>query len=283
MKNLPLYLVAISAVAVMSGCVRENMQAETTVLPSINDVAPSAWAKLNGERIYFGHQSVGDNVLSGIEDIMKANGGIRLKIMKTTDTAAFNGPVFAHSYVGTNGDPGSKIEAFRKIMESGVGGKAGIAFVKLCFWDIRSRTDVEKTFALYRKTLTELKAEYPKTVFVHFTVPLMSYPGGLSNGVKRLFGLPVGPDLDNMRRNELNRLILKEYGGKEPVFDIALVESTLPDGTRAFFTKNGERYYCLAQRYSRDGGHLNEEGKRLVAEQLLIRLTRLTGTDWGYL
>lgn len=258
--------------ATAAGCVRENMRTETTALPSIKDVPPSAWAKLNGEKIYFGHQSVGDNTLSGIEEIMKANGDIRLKITKTTDAAAFNGPVFAHSYVGTNGEPESKIEAFRNIMDNGVGGKAGIAFVKLCFWDVRGRTDVEKTFELYRKTLSELKAKYPETIFVHLTAPLMSYPGNLSNRVRRLLNLPVNPDLDNMRRNELNRLILKEYAGKEPVFDIALVESTLPDGTRAFFTKNGERYYYLARMYSRDGGHLNEEGKRRVAEQFLIRL-----------
>lgn len=87
--------------------------------------------------------------------------------------------------------------------------------------------------------------------------------------------MPVTWDIDNIKRNELNELIRQEYAGKEPLFDIAAIESTLPDGSRAFFSDHGKVYDYLSPDYSSDGGHLNPEGRRRVAEQLLITLARL--------
>jgi len=70
-------------------------------------------------------------------------------------------------------------------------------------------------------------------------------------------------------------MLRKEYEGKEPLFDIAKFESTLPDGSRTSFSENGKIYYCLASNYTTDGGHLNDLGKKVVAEQLLLFLSKL--------
>ena len=63
--------------------------------------------------------------------------------------------------------------------------------------------------------------------------------------------------------------------GKEPLFDLAMVESTYEDGSRYTFSANGHTYYALVPEYTKDGGHLNELGQKVAAEQLLIFLAGL--------
>lgn len=275
LKNTALYGIAVLAMAIMFGCAMENNAKETAVMSSISEVPPSAWNKLSQKKVYFGHQSVGNNIIAGIKDIMIDNSAVSLNIAKTDDPESFAVPMLAHSEIGNNGDPNSKISAFNKVMDGGVGNKADIAFLKLCFWDVRSQTDVAKVFDLYKDTFVALKARYPKTIFVHMTVPLMSHKNSVKKRLKILLSIPDSSDLDNISRNKLNDLILKEYTGKEPVFDIALTESTRPDGTRTFFKRNDEKYYYLAPEYTHDGGHLNEVGRRNAAAQLLITLAHL--------
>jgi len=65
-------------------------------------------------------------------------------------------------------------------------------------------------------------------------------------------------------------MLLNKYKGKESIFDIAKIQSTFPDGTRSIFTKDGKTYYSMVPEYSYDGGHLNELGRKKVAEQLLV-------------
>ena len=57
--------------------------------------------------------------------------------------------------------------------------------------------------------------------------------------------------------------------------DLAGVESTHPDGTRESFTSRGKDYFALVPSYSHDGRHLNEPGRRAVAEALLVFLANL--------
>jgi hypothetical protein len=268
-------LVCCMLVAFLSGCKESKVIYEKGELQSMNTVPETAWKELSQKKIFFGHQSVGDNIIDGINIVMQSNSSITLNILKTNDYQSFNRPVFAHSSIGRNDDTDSKINAFNDYIRKGIGNKADIAFFKFCFWDIRNGTDVKTVFDHYKAKLAELKSLYPKTRFIHFTVPLMSYQNGIIDKMKRAFDMTIESDLDNIRRNELNEMIRKEYGGKEPVFDISMVESTLRDGQRTAFIKDGRTYYYLASEYTNDGGHLNDNGKRIVAEQLLIFLARL--------
>lgn len=243
--------------------------------PSMESIPYATWQKLAQKKIYFGHQSVGENIIIGINKLMTSHHAIKLNMIETNNPDAFVHPVFAHSEVGKNNDTNSKIMAFREYMQKGIGDKADIAFFKFCFLDIRSHTDIKAVFDSYRTTLSALKKQYPKTKFVHFTIPLMEYPNGINDMIIRIFHMKNKADLDNMRRNELNDLILKEYSGKEPVFDIAMAESTLPDGRRTSFSQDGKTYSALASEYTDDGGHLTEEGRKQVAEQLLVFLAKL--------
>ena len=44
------------------------------------------------------------------------------------------------------------------------------------------------------------------------------------------------------------------------------------------FEKDGRTYYALAPLYTNDGGHLNETGRKVVAEKLLYFLASLKKT-----
>jgi lysophospholipase L1-like esterase len=59
------------------------------------------------------------------------------------------------------------------------------------------------------------------------------------------------------------------------LFDVALVESVSPSGSRCYAVKEKAKIYFMDSQYTYDGGHLNEEGRKRVAKQLLIVLARM--------
>lgn len=223
------------------------------------------------KRIYFGHQSVGLNIIDGINDILKEHPDAGLRIVKTTDPLALNSPVFAHSMVGENEDPVSKINDFVRSMETGIGGKAEIAFFKFCYVDITRNTDVDKVFASYKSAMQRLKDKYPNTQFLHLTVPLSLSLPSLKGWIKGV----LGREDNNIKKNVFNAMLRREYGGRDPIFDLAAIESTYPDGRKASFISNGTTYYSLVPDYTHDDGHLNETGRRIMAGQLLKFLSQL--------
>ena len=155
-------------------------------------------------------------------------------------------------------------------MENGIGNKADISFFKFCYVDINPETNVEKVFTEYENTMSRLEKTYPKTMFVHVTIPLTTTQTGIKAWIKKLIGRAIGGYDENAKRNEFNDLITEASHQKEPVLDLAKIESTAPDGKRSVFTRNGQIYYSLAPIYTHDGGHLNELGRKRVAEQLLL-------------
>jgi hypothetical protein len=255
------------------GCGRQTSHRQIAHT-SLNDIPVSAWQQLSGKKVYFGHQSVGNNILDGIRDVMKDNPQIALNITEYTTMTDLKSPVFAHSMVGKNFDPKSKIDAFSSNLRTGVGDTADIAFLKLCFVDILPQTDTAKVFEYYKHTMAEMKNKFPKTTFIHFTVPLTSQQIWLKEFIKGLIG-KVNL-YDNVKRNEFNAMLRREYAGREPFFDLANIESTCPDGRQSTFTKDGTIYSSLAPDYTNDGGHLNEKGRRTVAEHLLVYLAKLS-------
>ena len=243
--------------------------------PTIKDVPAEAWQKLAQKKIYFGHQSVGYNIMDGVRYIMKENPQIKLNIVETNDPARFNVPLFAHSSIGKNEDPRSKCEDFDNVIAKKIAGKVDIAFFKFCYVDIVSNTDVNKLFATYNETLLSMKEKYPTAMFVHMTVPLTVAQTGPKVWIKKIIGRPIGGYDDNIKREQFNTLLRKEYSTKEPIFDLAGIESIFPDGTRSTLEKDSKEYPALVPVYTNDGGHLNELGRKVVAEQLLIFLATL--------
>jgi hypothetical protein len=249
----------------------EKMDATKGKMSGLDFISQEGWNSLLKKRIFFGHQSVGNDIINGIKDIEMQSKLVRLSIKQTRDPNDFEQPVFGESGIGKNEDPKSKIDDFRGVMESGLGAKVDIAFFKLCFIDINPQTDVPALFSHYKTVMDSLKSEFPKVRFIHCTAPLTTMDSGIKLFIKRLLGKDGGSSA-NLKRGAYNRLIVDTYGTQGNVFDIARCESTLPNGSRMVRRANGRDCFGLVPAYSTDGGHLNQAGREIVAQECLNTL-----------
>lgn len=220
--------------------------------------------KLARLRVYFGHQSVGENIVLGLEDLKQRAGVSALEIVRLDPGVPPRGPAFMHSAVGQNHAPGSKFDAFLALMDGPLAGKVDVALVKLCYVDIDKETDVDAVFARYVALVEAMKSRHPEVRLVHVTAPLMVKEG--YGRFKYLIKSALGMENDNVRRNRFSQLLRDKYAG-ELVFDLERIESTYPDGSRESFDSG--RHFGLVHGYTTDGGHLSEIGRRRVARELL--------------
>lgn len=264
--------VLLLLLAIVLGCERRTL--ETTALPNSTRLSDQQIASLATKRVFFGHQSVGNNIIQGIRDLASADPRLRLNIVKSSDPQSVTGPALVEFEIGQNGDPQSKVKAFAAVLNKGMGAQGGIAMYKFCYVDIDSATDVPKMFAGYREGISTLKAKYPSLKIVHITVPLTTVEPTAKAWVKSLLGRTTTQDM-NVKRNQFNTLVRQTYAGTDPIFDLAEVESTHRDGSRSYFTRGNEKIYTLAPEFTADGGHLNDTGRRAAAERLLFVLAQL--------
>ena len=204
--------------------------------------------------------SVGLNIIDGVNDILRENPNMPL-----------NG--FCHALLGHNTEPLEKIRSFQsQIM--GLENAPDIAFLKFCYVDFYAKTDVHRIFDAYRGMIAELQEKFPDTIFMHCTVPLTTGPQTPKRKVKELvkkcLGRPTAID-DNRIRMEFSDLLKKNYPF-ETIIDLAQFESTTPEGGLCFRTKNAAKVPFMCEKFTSDGGHLNETGRKRVAEQLLVHL-----------
>lgn len=269
----------LTVLLLIQGCQKETTMSKTIAVESLDTVSGAAWEKLAGKRIFFGHQSVGMNILDGADVLLKEHPAIRLNLVKYAGPSMFESPVFAHAEIGRNGEPKSKCEAFEHVLEAGVGSRADIAFFKFCYMDFSDESEVQNTFETYQAMIRRVKEKYPNLMLVHVTVPLTRMdtgPGAIMKlWVKKVLGKKSGGPYANVGRERLNDLLRKTYGGKDPLFDLAAIESTSPSGELVTFRHEGKPYPSLYPGYTSDGGHLNENGKRIVAQRLLLFLARI--------
>ncbi len=270
----------LTAAAAIPGCGEGQMGSGTGKNDPIGRVPASAWEKLSSRKIYFGHQSVGNNIMEGVRAVLAENPGIRLTVVEGKGDAAAGGAgVFVHEAVGKNKYPETKLQDFAARLSEGAGKGADIAFVKFCYVDVVPGTDVAALFAEYKGRMAEIRKRHPGTTIVHVTVPLVTEPPTLKNAVKKLLGRGGGSCGENEVKNRYNELLLAEFGGREPVFDLARLESTKGDGTRVTCSKDGKVLYCLNPEYTDDGGHLNAAGRKAVASELLVLLAGLAANN----
>jgi len=226
--------------------------------------------------IFFGHQSVGKNIIDALSIAGVASPIPDLKIIELNNVESLETPAFYHGRIGENLNPSSKNAAFSDILRRGTGEKIDIAFFKYCYVDIHATTNIHGLLADYRITMNRLQRQFEAIRFVHVTVPLTVVQTGPRALVKKLINREIGGYGDNIKRNEFNDLLRLAYDGREPIFDLAAIESTYPNGTRAAFSQHGRTYYAMVPEYASDGRHLNEHGAAIVAEQLLKLLANLS-------
>ncbi len=256
---LPVLALAIAATASVARAADPKLRADLDAL--------------SRRTVFFGHQSVGGNVLDGVRDLAAAE-GVTVRIVEARTTSEVPAGSIGHAYVGENGKPASKLAGFEQAFASPGRAVPDVALVKFCYVDFDGKTDVSALFQQYQAALRGLQSSHPGTTFVHVTVPLTAGQGGMKTLAKRLLGRDT-PVTQNARREQFNALLRKAYGGKEPVFDIALLESTAPDGKRNTLELDGAAVPMLVGAYTDDGGHLNEAGRRRVAREFVAFLAAL--------
>jgi hypothetical protein len=273
-KIFAIFLIVLIFIACNEKKDRAAMTANDSDIKSIVDI-------LSTKTIYFGHQSVGYNIIDGINDILKEHNN-SIKIEEITKANDINLHTFSHSKNGENSNPKSKIDSFVNFINNGAGKKVNIAFFKFCYVDFFGDSDVDSVFKYYQKNMKELKYNFPKVKFIHFTVPLTVYrTSGLKNQIKDFIKSIIGRETiekmikkDNIKRNNFSELIRSTYS-KDEVFDLAGIESLNPEGKKELFKFDGKQYESLVPEYTSDGGHLNELGRNIVANALLKFLAKL--------
>lgn len=213
-------------------------------------------------RILFSHMSVGTDILAGIKRLDAENpGGDRVHLAPLEEAVVTREPVLIDVSGGRNGEPKTKIDFFAATIRDGVRLKPNLAFMKFCYVDFNPRTDVDELFNYYRSTIETLKREHPEIRFAHVTVPLMEQPTGLKWRIYRLIGREVWEDAANVKRAQFSKRLIETFKS-DPVFDLASVEATAPDGRLTKFEQGGQSYLSLYPGYTVDGGHLNPAGQR---------------------
>ncbi len=257
-----------------AGCERSGIVKDDFSYGDIRNINTTQWASLSKKRIFFGHQSVGGNIVQGMADILESNKEIKLVILNSDKPGDLKPGTFEHIEIGRNEQPLSKIEAFSNLIKSGTGNNSDIAFFKFCYIDINKSTDVKSLFSTYQQAMSVLKAAYPGVIFIHVTVPFRLPDKNIKYWVKKAVGIEPSKE-NNISRNRYNDLLRSAYEGKEPVFDLARLEAVSPDKNLCFFEDKGNRIMILCPEYTDDGGHLNALGRKVVAEQLLVFLAKL--------
>lgn len=253
-------LVVLVFSAILSSC--SDVKKGEPLMPVPDQVTAAEWKVINQKRILFGHQSVGNNILSGVKSLADA-AGVSLKITESRGALTDSG--ITHFKVGRNEDPRSKIKDFADTLNGGGAEGADVALMKLCYIDINASTDVKKLAEDYSATLDSLSQQHPKTVFIAVTAPLRTVQSGPKAWLKGLMGRKPGGYIDNSRRQEFNALLRGSYARQGRLFDLAKFEAE-GAGSHQY---QGQPLEVLNPSLSDDGGHLNAQGQLYVATRLL--------------
>jgi hypothetical protein len=152
-------------------------------------------------RVYFNHQSVGFNILAGVERL----GKVPITQAQLATPASFAGKGIVHTTLGANTDPASKIEGFRQALAA-MPVPPDVALMKFCYIDFNQRTDPAVLFARYKQTMDELAARFPRTRFMHATVPLVVGKPKWKRLVKDALGRS-DDSYTNQRRDAFSELV----------------------------------------------------------------------------
>ena len=252
-------VVAVVVVA-LSAVMADGWNTDQAAMPIHGNVASASttedFTAVARTRVFFGHQSVGMNVLDAVPGVYADHGVSAPPIEQGSTEPGPNGGFIAHQFIGENGKPLLKLEDFDRTMRGGMGRQVDVALMNV---DVRSGMDVDALFARYHDTMGALARDFPNVTFIHVTVPLNTDALEWAKA-------------DNVAGERFNALIRGEYAGHH-LFDIAAIESTKPDGTRVSGSYDNQGYFALYDGYnnSDDGSavHLNAVGAKIAATAFL--------------
>src|SRR5690606_39242368 len=141
---------ALSASILLTSCGDEAVGATNKSEPgrSIGTITAAEWEALASQRVFFGHQSVGRNIMDGVRAVLADRPDIRLRLVESAKPAAVEGPALVDANIGVNRKPETKAAAFLAAVDAGLGDEA-IAMYKYCYVDVDGDTDIEQFFDAY--------------------------------------------------------------------------------------------------------------------------------------
>jgi hypothetical protein len=228
------------------------------------------WRVIADRTVYFGHQSVGDDITAGL-DALNDELTLGLRLVQTRHPSAIAQPAFVHFHAGRNGDPASKNAAMLKLLAARPRADNATIVLKYCYVDVGHDTDVSAVFAAYQGMVRLIRLRHPDVTIVHATVPVTTVEDPMKARVKELLGRRSVRQ-DAIARHRYNELMRAAYAGREPLLDIARVEAMRANGDWSTFASGNQQIETLALENTRDGGHLNPRGQRMAAKGLLNAL-----------
>ena len=129
-------------------------------------------------------------------------------------------------------------------------------------------------FDYYKLKMLSLKEKYPDVQIILVTAPYIALQKGAKAIAKKILFMPLYGELGNINKYRFNEKITKELQNEFPIFDLAKVEATMPDGSLTTHNYKGESYPALSYVYTDDMGHLNSYGSRVVAYNLITFLAK---------
>jgi hypothetical protein len=236
----------------------------SAVIATEGAFSPADFDAVRNHFMFFGHQSVGQNIVDGFGDLA-SDSRYALNICWVSEWGELSSacPAIGHgsgglgnNAVGENYEPETKIASFDSYMRAGaMGGKVAIAFFKFCFVDISEDTDVGALFSAYKAEMESLEASYTTTTFVYATVPLLT-----------------SDDLSNVRHNQYNKLV-RDYcvANGKPLYDIADIEALDRNGAACTFQyADGATYSKLCADWQGSDAHLNADGGQRAAKAMML-------------
>lgn len=241
--------------------------AHTATSPSLTlPLTAARFALARQRRVFFGHQSVGAQVITGINEWADNLGQPDMPVVDV-DVSAIpgTGGVMAHAYVGTNGDGRTKTRgtagaapSFDYRIRNGLASQIDTAVLKFCYADVRSTSPYTpaELFTEYAATMDALVADFPAITFIFATETIV---------------MEVDEDGDdNDLRYAYNQAVRAAYASGGRLWDIALAESTAADGTRV---TDGSGVEHLWPTYaSADQEHIGTTAGRMAASKPLLLL-----------
>lgn len=242
---------------------------------TVTDPSVAQLRSFRDTRVFFGHMSVGSNVIGGVGQTLAAVGESAPPVVETKESVTVGGGFLAHAQMGVNGEPYGKFADFVAVLDGSLGRQLDVAVFKLCYLDVVANTDVDALFRAYSSMMAGLERKYPSVRFVYTTVPLTTDRGWKAT-VKSWIGQDdqMGP-ADNVARQRYNELVRQRFASTGRLFDIAAVESTMSTApmTRV---EGGQTFYVLNGALASDAGHLNDLGSRIAATELIQLVAGIT-------
>ena len=233
-----------------------NALQESSLNSADKQLLATQFARLADRQIVFAHQSVGNDVLDGVEHLAQ-HAQVQIPVRETRSARADDKGI-VHFRVGRNEAPEEKLADFRERFSADGSSNADLAILKLCYIDFTVTTDGQALARKYVDVLDVLQQQHQSTRFIAVTAPLTVEQTGVKAWIKRALGREPAGIAENRQRNAFNAVVRSRYAPGNQLFDLAAAE--------AGSTETGQ---SLRPELASDGRHLNERGQVLVAQELL--------------